>query len=65
MSDFINVITEEPADNTAEIKGAKINGTDYKFDYDALKHRPTYLKLTEKAVVLEETTVTLESGGIS
>ena len=62
MSDFINIINEEPADDTAEIKGAKINNVNYKFDYNYLKHAPAYLRLTEKAIVLAETTITVEDG---
>ncbi len=43
------------------IKGVRVNGTDYKIDYESLENRPFYKILTPGVFILPETTVTLVS----
>lgn len=54
MSEYTRIITEEN-DTTAEINTARINGTNYKFNYEGLKNRPAWVKKTPSTMMLEET----------
>lgn len=64
MSEYTRIIKTEN-DNTAEINTANIDGTDYKFNYEALKNRPAWVKKTAGPMMLEETDIEFYSKSAS